>query len=408
MLRTQETLDRTSAPETRRAAAPGPVNGAVRARQSGRRYRVAFIGGRGVGHLYSGVETFYEEAGSRLAARGHEVTVYCRPHFRPVGDEYRGMRVKCLPAPKSKHFETLVHSFLATAHSLWQSYDIVHIHAIGSAVFAPLPRIMRLRTVVTVHARDWERPKWNAVARACLHMAEWASMKLPDRTIAVSNSVADQLCSRYGARPDVIPNGVCPLPTGESGILERVGLKPRQYILYVGRLSEEKGCHNLIEAFQQVHMGGLRLVIAGGATYASEYLKRLQGSAGPDVLFLGWVDQPALADLYANCALFVLPSRVEGLSVSLLEAMSYGAPILASDIGPNAEALGDTGWLFRDGDQADLTLKLSNLLASAASLPSGGLRSKERALEHFSWPAVVARLESVYDSLFERSRGTGV
>jgi glycosyltransferase involved in cell wall biosynthesis len=170
----------------------------------------------------------------------------------------------------------------------------------------------------------------------------------------------------------------------------------------VGRLSEEKGCHHLIEAFQRVNRGGLRLVIAGGATYASEYLRKLQAQAGPEVLFLGWVDPPGLADLYANCALFVLPSSVEGLSVSLLEAMSHGAPILASDIGPNAEALGDTGWLFREGDQTDLSLKLSQLLANPQLLGSVGLQAKERAREHFSWTAVVERLESLYDSLLEK------
>lgn len=374
-------------------------------RKRGQRYRVAFIGGRGVGHLYSGVETFYEEAGSRLAARGHEVTIYCRPHFRPPGDSYRGMRIKCLPAPRSKHFETLVHSFLASVHSTWESYDIVHIHAIGSSIFALLPRAMRLGTVVTIHARDWERPKWNVVARACLRLAEWASVRFPHRTIAVSNSVAEQLFSQYGVKLDVIPNGVYALASGATDILERTGLAPRQYVLFVGRLSEEKGCHHLLEAFQRAHTGGLRLVFAGGATYAPGYVAKLRAQAGPEVLFLGWVDQAGLADLYANCALFVLPSSVEGLSVALLEAMSHGAPILTSDIAPNAEALGDAGWLFREGDRVDLERQLSQLLANPSSLRSMGSRAKSRAQECFSWAATVDRLESVYDSLFQSGRG---
>ncbi len=368
-----------------------------------RRYRVAFIGGRGVGHLYSGIETFYEEAGSRLAERGHEVTVYCRPNFAPSGDTYRGMRVKRLAAPDSKHFETLIHSGLAAIHSAWESYDIVHVHAIGSSIFVPIPRAMRCRTVVTVHARDWERPKWNRIARACLHLAEWASVRLPHRTIAVSNSVADQLSTRYRVSLDVVRNGVCPHPAGETDILSRSGLKPLRYVLFVGRLSEEKGCHQLLEAFQKARISGCRLVFAGGATHASAYMERLRESAGPDVLFLGWVDQAGLADLYANCGLFVLPSSVEGLSVALLEAMSQGAPILASDIAPNAEALGDAGWLFSEGDSTDLQLRLSQLLVDPSLLRSMGLKARQRALEHFSWASTVDQLERVYDSLFQQN-----
>jgi len=133
---------------------------------------------------------------------------------------------------------------------------------------------------------------------------------------------------------EVIPNGVCPHPTGESDILKRSGLAPQQYVLFVGRLSEEKGCHQLIEAFQQAHTDGFRLVFAGGATYAPSYAAELRAMAGPDVCFLGWVDQAGLAELYANCALFVLPSSLEGLSVALLEAMSHGAPSLRATSRP--------------------------------------------------------------------------
>jgi glycosyltransferase involved in cell wall biosynthesis len=176
----------------------------------------------------------------------------------------------------------------------------------------------------------------------------------------------------------------------------------------VGRLSEEKGCHHLIEAFQRADTRACELVFAGDATYASDYATHLRAVAGENVRFLGWVDQGGLADLYANCALFVLPSSVEGLSVALLEAMSHGAAVLTSDIAPNIEAIGDAGWVFREGDVADLAAKLSALLSNRAVLRNMGARAEARVAKHYTWEAVVEQLEEVYDSLFPRGPLTPV
>lgn len=369
-----------------------------------RHYRIAFIGGRGIGGLYSGIETFYEEVGSRLVARGHEVTVYCRPHFTTARGTYRGLRIRMMPAPRSKHFETLTHSLLSTLHASVVSYDVVHIHAIGSAVFSWLPRLRGTKTVVTVHALDWQRPKWNNVARFCLRAAEWMSVRLPTSTTAVSRAVATHLHDAYGRRVHVVPNGVAANPLVSEEAVRALGLEPGCFVLFVGRLSEEKRCLDLIEAFQRLAPPGLQLVIAGGATYASDYERQLRARAGPTVQFVGWQPQVTLAALYRYCTLFVLPSSLEGMSVALLEAMVNGAPILVSDIAANLEAGGDTVWSFRSCEVDDLERHLRHLLASPDALREGGFRARDRAMTEFSWDAVVRRMEGVYNTLYDNER----
>jgi glycosyltransferase involved in cell wall biosynthesis len=364
--------------------------------------RIAFIGGRGVGSQYSGIETFYEEAGSRLVERGHHVTVYCRSRFTPPCRASRGMRVIRLPAPRSKHFETLLHSLISTIHATLSGYDIVHIHAIGSSVFAWIPRLRGCHTVVTVHALDWQRPKWKKAARWCLKLAERTSVSLPSKTISVSRAIAGYLRSEYGVDSAVVPNGISLRKEAGSERVRQLGLVPQRYLLCVGRLSEEKGCHELIRAFDAISPRGFQLAFAGGATFDSGYEQRLRASASPNVLFLGWVDQQTLGELYSNSALFVLPSSVEGLSVALLEAMSYGAPVLVSDIAANVEVVGDAGWVFQQGNVDDLASSLSDALSRPSVRRSVGQLGKQRVETRFTWEATVDLLEEVYGNVVDR------
>jgi glycosyltransferase involved in cell wall biosynthesis len=369
--------------------------------------RIAFIGGRGVAGQYSGIETFYEEAGSRLAERGHLVTVYCRSKFTPPCSVFRGMRVVRFPALPSKHLETLFHSLISMVHATLSRYDVIHIHAIGSSVFAWLPRLRGCETVVTVHALDWQRPKWKKVARWCLRLAERASVSLPSKTIAVSRAIAGYLRTEYGVESAVVPNGVNLHAAPGSERVHQLGLVPQKYVLCVGRLSEEKGFHDVIQAFNAIAPGEFHLVFAGGATYDSRYEQVLRASAGPDVRFLGWIDQQTLGELYSSSALFVLPSSLEGLSVALLEAMSYGAPVLVSDIAPNLEVVGDAGWIFRQGDVEDLASALEDALSKPAERNTQGQRGRARVEANFTWETTVDRLEEVYGSVVDRAAQPG-
>jgi glycosyltransferase involved in cell wall biosynthesis len=224
--------------------------------------------------------------------------------------------------------------------------------------------------------------------------------------VSVSHAVANHLSAAHNATSVVVSNGIAvPGPLGESW-LRGAGLTPGSFVLFVGRLSEEKGCHDLIEAFQRESRPGLELVFAGGSTYADGYEERIRRMAGPRVRFLGWVDPAVLAELYAHCALFVLPSSLEGLSVALLEAMSHGAPCLVSDIPPNLEALEETGWSFRSGDAEHLAEQLSALLREPDLCRRLGAAARARVEQHFSWDAVARALERVYvDLISTNSRG---
>ena len=256
--------------------------------QQGRSLRVAFIGGRGVISKYSGIETYYEEAGSRLAHKGHEVTVYCRNYFTPAVAEHNGMRLVRLPTIRSKHLETVIHTFFSTAHALTQGYDVVHYHALGPALFSFLPRLLRRKTVVTVQGLDWQRKKWGRLASGVLRMGERASVRLPNGTMVVSKALQRRYREVHGIEAFYVPNGGVLRERSEPNSILEWGLEPARYVLFLGRFSPEKGCHLLVEAFEQVNTD-VKLVLAGASSYCDEYSRQLRGHASERIRILDWV-----------------------------------------------------------------------------------------------------------------------
>ncbi|HEU5182782.1 MAG TPA: glycosyltransferase family 4 protein, partial [Candidatus Polarisedimenticolia bacterium] len=323
--------------------------------------RIAFIGGRGVGSAYSGIERYYEEIGSRLAARGHEVTAYCRSHFSPPGDDYRGVRVRRIPTIRSKHLETLVHTLVSTADVCFRDVDVVQFHALGSSPFAWIPRLAGKRTVVSVRGLDWQRAKWGALARTYLRLCEWTSLNCPNATVVVSRTLQRHYRDRFRREVRYVPNGVNRIEARPDSEIARWGLRPRQYFLYAGRLSPEKRLDVLLQAHRAAGTG-LPLVIAGGSSYSEEYMAQLRAGAGPDVVFTGFLTGNALEELFSNALAFVLPSTMEGLSVALLEAMAYGLPVVTSDIPENRELVDECGgYVATLGDAPALAAVLSRL-----------------------------------------------
>lgn len=366
--------------------------------------RIAFIGGRGIGSAYSGIERYYEELGSRIAARGHTVVAYCRPHFAPDAPVYRGLRVRRLPTVRAKHLETIVHSLLATFDVCFRRVDLVQFHALGSSPLSWIPRLAGKRTVVSVRGLDWQRSKWGWVARAYLRLCEWTSVYCPDATAVVSRTLQRHFESRFGRPVRYIPNGVAPtVPQPPAGI-RRWGLEERGYFLYAGRLSPEKGLDVLIEAHRDLH--GPRLVLAGGSSYSEDYMKNLRASAGERTLFTGFLTGSDLAELYSNALAFVLPSRMEGLSVALLEALAHGLPVIASDIPENRELVDQCGgYLFRLDDVTDLRRVLQSVTASPQEALRTGERARRQVQADFDWERIADDTVEFYREVMAGSRG---
>lgn len=357
--------------------------------------RVAFIGGRGVVSKYSGIESYYEQAGSELARLGHEVTAYCRSYFTPPGKEHRGMRVLRLPTLRTKHLETVVHTLLSTVHAMFSDCDIVHYHCLGPALFSFLPRLAGKKTLVTVQGLDWQRRKWGWLASRVLRWGEAAAVTFPNATMVVSRTLRQYFQQRYGRATIYVPNGASTAHQGAAPQLSKWDLLPDHYVLFFGRFSPEKNCHLLIEAFEQLRTS-MKLVLAGGSSHSDAYVEELRRHESERIRFLPWTSGEDLAQLLSNAALFVLPSDLEGLSLALLDAMAAGVCVLTSDIPENNEVVSGAGFTFHRGDRADLERMLDLLIRNPEIRRQTAQRAQKRVQAEFAWPAVARMIEKTY------------
>jgi glycosyltransferase involved in cell wall biosynthesis len=364
--------------------------------------RVAFIGGRGLVSKYSGIETYYEEVGKRLVEMGHELTVYCRSYFTPALPKYKGMRLVRLPTFRSKHLETLVHTFLSTVHVMFSDCDIVHYHAQGPALFSFFPRLVGKKTAVTVQGQDWQRKKWGRFAAFALRLGELASARLPNCTMVVSQALQRHYRAAYGVQTKYVPNGSMIRQRVAPSQIPEWGLEADNYILFLGRFSPEKTCRLLIEAYEKLDTP-VKLVLAGGSSYTNAYVDELRKHQSERVLFLDWVYGAALDELLTNAALFVLPSDLEGLSLALLDAMGAAVCVLASDIPENREVIEGTGFTFQPGDATDLARMIRLLLSDAPARTVAGRNAQARVRERYLWPRIAAEIARSYAELTERT-----
>ena len=374
---------------------PGSFIGASADYLPHRHLRVAFIGGRGVVSKYSGIETYYEEVGKHLVERGHEVTVYCRNYFTPPIAERHGMKLVRLPTIRSKHLETLIHTLLSTIHALMQGYDIVHYHCLGPALFSFLPRLFGTKTAVTVQGLDWQRKKWGPVASFILRMGERASVRFPNATMVVSRTLQRRYRESHGVETSYVPNGGLLRDRAAPNEILKLGIEPGNYVLFLGRISPEKGCHLLMEAFEKIDTGA-QLVMAGASSYCDDYSRGLRRHAGGRIRLLDWVSGGTLDELLTNAMTFVLPSDLEGLSLALLEAMGAGLCVLASDVPENREVVDGAGFTFRHGDAPDLAEKLRSLIVNPVLREAVGTTARVRVQEQYQWPAIAGEIEKVY------------
>ena len=360
--------------------------------------RIAMIGQKGVPATYGGIERHVEEIAHRLADRGHQVSVFCRLYYTPAGSQLDGVHLLRRPSIHAKHLDNISHVAWSTFESLFGGFDIVHFHALGPSMFASLPRLMGAKTAVTVHGLDWQREKWGRVASWILKQCESSAARFPNRTIVVSKTLSEYFREHHRCEPVFIPNGTNLPALRRPDKLLSMGLEPGKYVLFVGRLVPEKGVHFLCEAFQGISTD-MKLVLAGGGSFSHDYTSQLERYASDRIRFLGYVYGDTLEELYSNAYLVALPSTIEGLSISLLEALSYGRCVLLSDIPENLEVAADCAVFFRSQDVGDLRDKLSTLLDRPDLVR--GIESKARAhiAAFYTWDKVTDSTESLYREL---------
>ena len=363
--------------------------------------RIAILGSRGVPANYSGIEKYIEEMGSRLCQEGAHIAVYCHIKYVSKQENHRGIELRFVPTIPTKHLETIIHTFLATLHALLQEEEIFHYQALGPTTLAWLPRLFGRKVVATVHGVDWERAKWGWVAQRYLKFGEWTTCHFPHATAVVSQTLVRYYAERHGKKTVYIPNGFEPPVRRPPHLIKETGLSENNYILFVGRLSPEKGCHTLIQAFAQTQ-SDKHLVLAGRASYDDVYYQRLLAEAdGLDTVhFPGFVQGAVLQELYSNAYLVVLPSELEGLSISLLEALSYGNCLLVSDVPENLEVVRDAGYSFQNGNRDALVQQMQWLLDQPDQVQAMRARAQIRAAGLMDWQQVAKATQKLYRSLY--------
>ncbi|MFR7663222.1 MAG: glycosyltransferase family 4 protein, partial [Coprococcus sp.] len=354
-----------------------------------------------------GVEIVVKELCTRMAQRGYQITCYNRSGHHVSGaefdsnekTEYPGIRQKSVLTIEKKGLAAVSSSFFAALYSAFGKYDVVHIHAEGPAFFSWLPKILGKRVVVTIHGIDWQREKWKSgFGSKFIRHGEKNAVKYADEIIVLSKGVQDYFKDTYGRETHFIPNGVNQTEIKEAKfITEKFGLTKDSYILFLGRLVPEKGIRYLVEAFKNVKTDK-KLVIAGGSSDTDSFMKELKELAkGEDrILFTGFVQGEMLEELYSNAYIYTLPSDLEGMPLSLLEAMSYGNCCLVSDIPECAEVVEDKALIFQKSNVEDLQEKLQD----ACDHPEMVMEMKKQAAdficEKYNWDEVVKETMKLY------------
>lgn len=357
-----------------------------------------------------GVEIVVEELSSKMVANGNDVTVFNRTGHHVAGKTfdnkqlktYKGVRIKRVLALDFKGLSAVTASIFATIRATFGKYDIIHFHAEGSCVMLWLPYFFRKHTIVTIHGLDWQRAKWKGgFGSFYIRLGEKFAVKYADEIVVLSENVKKYFWDTYKRKTIFIPNGVIkPNKVNAQLIKDFYHLDKDSYVLYLGRIVPEKGIHYLIEAFENIETKK-RLVIAGGSSDTDSYLKELKDLAKGDkrIIFTGFVQGKLLEELYSNAYLYTLPSDLEGMPLSLLEAMSYGNCCLVSNIPECKEVVGKYGFTFLNGNKKDLENQLSKLLHDKMSVLKIRKEVASYVFSRYNWDKITKQYLELYDNI---------
>lgn len=369
--------------------------------------KIAMIGHKRIPSREGGVEIVVAQLSKRLVALGNQVTAYNRKSDHIAGKdfeqdnsqkEWEGVKLVWVPTPNSSKLNAIVYSFLATLKACFKGYDVIHFHAEGPASMVILAKLFRKRCIVTIHGLDWQRSKWGGFATKFLKFGEKMAAKYADEVIVLSKNVQDYFLENYNRQTIYVPNGIEEPTKKEAQIIkEKYNLGKDEYILFLGRIVPEKGIHYLVDAYNQLSTNK-KLVIAGGASHTSEYMEELkaQASTNKSIIFTGFVQGQELEELYSNAYIYTLPSDLEGMPISLLEAMSYENCCLTSDIAECTEVCKDKAVYFEKGNVADLKEKLELLINDNDKVAELKSVAKDYVVSNYNWDSITQQTISIY------------
>ena len=372
--------------------------------------KIAMIGHKRIPTRSGGVEVVVEELSVRMAEKGHRVVAYNRCCGEEKLKEYRGVKVVEVRTFRHSALNAMVYSFFATLRCIFKKYDVVHYHAEGPCAMIPLAKLFGKKVVATIHGLDWQRNKWGGFASKYILFGEKMAAKHADKVIVLSKNVQNYFKETYNCDAVFIPNGIVPVtPEAPDQIRSRFGLEKDGYILFLARITPEKGLDYLLDAYKALDTDK-KLVIAGGIEPQTDYIRSvLEKAKGQEnILFTDFVSGKTLAELFSNCFLYVLPSDLEGMPMSLLEAVGYDARVLVSDIPENIDCLDGYGNAFEHGNAASLREKLAYCLAHEdlkdcdfkADVSAEQTQQKRAELiAKYDWDAITDRTLELYRSL---------
>jgi len=363
--------------------------------------RIAILGTRGIPASYGGFETFAEHLSTRLVARGHEVTVFCRAHYvSPRQLEYHGVRLKVLPTIRHKYFDTVVHTFLSAIHAVSGRYDAALICNCANAPFSPILRLTGTPVAINVDGLEHKRKKWGWLGRRYYRCAEYLSTLLPNEMVTDAQVIQDYYFARHNTASTMIAYGSEVERRPDRAAVRKWRVEPNRYVLYVSRLEPENNAHLVIEAFKKVRTA-YRLLIVGDAPYAEQYINSLKARARGDkrIIFTGFVFGQDYRALQQNAYCYVHATEVGGTHPALLEAMGYGNCVLTLATPENLEVVGEAGVPYLD--EFDLAEKLQRVLRDGSLVQAFRNRAQQRVRNHYDWDTVVDQ----YEQLFYRMSG---
>ncbi|MFV0351016.1 MAG: glycosyltransferase family 4 protein [Oscillospiraceae bacterium] len=378
--------------------------------------KIAMIGHKRIPSREGGVEIVVEQLAVRMVQQGHTVHAYNRlgKHVstKKAGQgirqkSYQGVCLLRIPTLNIRGLDALLYSVFATLRALFGGYDVIHYHSEGPCAMLWLPRLFGIKTVATIHGLDWQRAKWGGFAKNYLLFGEKTAAKHAGAVTVLSKNVQDYFKQTYGRDTVFLPNGVVKannIPAKE--IEKEYGLKKDGYILFLSRLVPEKGLLYLLQAYRNVDTE-VRLVVAGGASHSAEYVEQVQKEAAKDprVLMTGFVEGRMLEELFSNCKLYVLPSDIEGMPISLLEAMSYGCRCLTSDIAESVQVIEEYGETFAKGDVRSLQAKLTAMLNNASRYTPKEI--SDFVVKKYNWDSIVSEYIALYSTAKQNKKARG-